>query len=290
MIPIYWGKIDNYWGRSMSGNIGGSPLRAYRADDLAVISHHFHNAYELIFIEEGEAEFIIDGKLRRYRGGDIIFISHLEQHQMRPLSPTYTRYIAIVEPDYFDRFISDQALRSIFKNRPANFENGISLSKNDSALVCGLMRECAAEYTERALCSELAVMSRLLTIVIMLYRGYTACFPAVPSDRYTANAALIQSYLDHNYLEEFTLDDLAAHFHLNKFHLLEVFREVTGYTIKRYIMLKRISHAKNQLYYTGNDISQVALESGFNSTSNFIRAFRRYEHITPLQFRKLGTY
>ena len=273
----------------MSGNIGGTPLHAYRAEDFAVISHHFHNAYELIFIAEGEAEFVIDNKCRRYQSGDIIFISHLEQHQMRPLSEKYIRYIAIIDPDYFDRFVANQSLRSIFKNRPANFENGIALRKCDANAVHSLMRECADECTAKEVCSELAVMSRLLSILILLYRSYNYCFPAVSSDRYTANATLVQTYLDQNYLEDFTLDDLAAHFHLNKFHLLELFHEVTGYTIKRYIILKRVAHAKNLLYYTTDDVSRVASDSGFNSTSNFIRAFKRHEHITPLQFRRLGT-
>ena len=277
-------------GLSVSDNIDVALLRAYRADDLSVLSHHFHNAYELIFIAEGEAEFVIDNKRRSYSSGEIIFLSHLEQHQMKPLSKKYIRYIAIIDPDYFDRFVGDQALRSIFKNRPVNFENGIKLSAKDAEKVLELMCECAEECTNKAFCSDLAVMSKLLSLLILLYRGYTQYFPAVPSDLYTANATLIQNYLDQNYLEDFTLDDLAAHFHMNKFHLLELFSEVTGYTIKRYTMLKRISHAKNLLYYTNSDVSQIASDSGFNSTSNFIRAFKRHEQITPLQFRKLGAY
>ncbi|TCT15524.1 helix-turn-helix protein [Natranaerovirga pectinivora] len=72
---------------------------------------------------------------------------------------------------------------------------------------------------------------------------------------------------------------------LDKYYLLHTFKEVTGFTIKQYILLKRIAFAKNQLYYTDKNITAISIDSGFNSQSNFIRLFKKKEGITPLQFR-----
>ncbi|MGO1369092.1 MAG: helix-turn-helix domain-containing protein [Senegalia sp. (in: firmicutes)] len=52
------------------------------------------------------------------------------------------------------------------------------------------------------------------------------------------------------------------------------------------MFLKRITCAKDELYCTDNHITNIPLNSGFNSQSNFIRLFKKKESIIPLKFRK----
>ena len=261
-------------------------LKVYRADDKQSITHHFHNGYEMIFIEEGRAEFIINGVKKCYGRNDIIFISQLEQHRMRPLTDTYVRYVVFVDPDYFDRFVGDQVLCSIFKQRPENFENGFPVSPEKARYIADILQRCAQEYKQKERYAELCILSHILSLLIYLYRTVPERFPSASSNHLTATAVRIQNYIDKHFLEDLSLEALSGHFHLNAFYIMEVFRDVIGYTVKQYTVLKRISHAKNLLYYSDKEISQVAIESGFNSASNFIRAFKKHEGVTPLRFRK----
>lgn len=260
-------------------------ISVYQSEDDAVLSHHFHNAYELIFIEEGEASFVVDGKERVYGAGSLIFLSNLERHQMLPLARPYRRYVAMIEPDLFDSFVREPALCSIFKRRPANFRNGIPLEREDATAVREALAACVREADRQAGFWEEAVLSLLLTLFIRLYRRYGGYFPAAEAG--TGHAGRIQAYLDSAYLEDLTLDGIAEVFHLGKYHMSHIFKEATGYSVRQYVLLKRIAHAKDLLYYTGRDIETVAADSGFNSASNFIRAFKSAEGITPGQFRRL---
>jgi AraC-like DNA-binding protein len=48
----------------------------------------------------------------------------------------------------------------------------------------------------------------------------------------------------------------------------------------------RLGRAKELLIHTGYSISEIGLKTGFNSSQSFIRVFKRYEQMTPGQFRK----
>ncbi len=263
-------------------------IKAYRADDSLSQSYHFHNGYELIFIEKGSSEFIINDKQMHYHQNDIIFINQMERHQMRPLSDEYIRYVIIFEPEYFDQFIHDHMLCSIFKQRPANFQNGFHLPEPSAAFALELLKACVNECENKNQFFKMAIMSNTLALLIHLYRNFTSLFPSVRTNSTTAAASNIQNYIDQHYLEDLSVDSLAKEFHLNRYYIMEFFKDVTGYTLKQYIILKRISYAKNLLYYSDKNVSEIAAASGFNNVSNFIRAFKNHEKVTPLKFRNLN--
>lgn len=263
-------------------------VRAYRADDNKAQSYHFHNGYELIFIEKGSSEFIINHKAVHYKRNHIIFINQMEQHQMKPLSSEYIRYVVIFDPDYFDRYVNDQILCSIFKQRPENFQNGFELPDSDAAYILKILKNCVSEHEAKQPFSNMSIMSGIVLLLINLYRNFSTQFPSVKSNPAMGKAARIQNYIDRHFLEDITIDFLSDKFHLNKYYMMDFFKEVTGYTLKRYVALKRISHAKNLLFYSDKNISEIAIACGFNSVSNFIRSFKNHEGITPLSFRKLN--
>ncbi len=263
-------------------------VKAYRAEDTRTMSHHFHNGYELIFIEKGASEFIINNTAFQYKQNHIIFINQMEQHQMKPLTDEYIRYVVIFDPDYFDHYVNDQILCSIFKQRPEDFQNGFAVTSDDAAYFLTKLQNCVDEYDRKQPFSNMNMMSEITQLLVHLYRKFPARYPSVKANPATGKAARIQKYIDENFLEDITVDALSHRFHLNKYYMMEFFKEVTGYTLKHYVVLKRISHAKNMLYYSDKNISEIATTCGFNSVSNFIRSFKSHEGLTPLKFRKLN--
>ena len=67
------------------------------------------------------------------------------------------------------------------------------------------------------------------------------------------------------------------------------FKEETGETLTDYIVRFRIEKAKLLLRGFDKNVSQIAAAVGFGSSAVFIRAFKRYEGITPTQFRSYFT-
>lgn len=94
----------------------------------------------------------------------------------------------------------------------------------------------------------------------------------------------IKHYLDENYLEEFTLEDLAIEFKLSVVHLIRVFKKEIGLPIHSYVLNKKVHKAK-ELIAENISIVEAALSSGFFDQSHLNRSFKRIFQITPKEYQ-----
>jgi AraC-like DNA-binding protein len=97
----------------------------------------------------------------------------------------------------------------------------------------------------------------------------------------------IKAYLETNYAEKITLDDLASKFYINKYYLTRIFKEQYGSTITGYILELRITKAKQLLRFSEMPIDEVAGAVGISDANYFARIFRKIEGTTPHNYRKL---
>lgn len=101
------------------------------------------------------------------------------------------------------------------------------------------------------------------------------------------NLQSIKDYLDSNYKEKISLDNLADMFFINKFYLTRIFKEQFGMSINNYLLQIRITHAKQLLRFTDNTLETISAECGMGDPTYFSRMFKKVEGIAPGAFRKL---
>ena len=65
----------------------------------------------------------------------------------------------------------------------------------------------------------------------------------------------------------------------------DLVKKETGKSAKEYIQLKMLDIAKEELLYPEKSITQVANKLGFQYPQHFVRFFKRYEGMTPSQYR-----
>lgn len=95
-------------------------------------------------------------------------------------------------------------------------------------------------------------------------------------------------FISENYKSPITLPELASLVQMTPQHLCTVFKKCTGLTIFEFINRTKISAAKELLGSNTNMlIKEVALLSGFSDESYFCALFRRYEKISPAEFRNI---
>lgn len=107
---------------------------------------------------------------------------------------------------------------------------------------------------------------------------------ASPQDR--RRAADLARHIDDDFAEPLTLRRMAAHAGLSRFHLIRVFRAVTGESPHQYLIGARLRAAADRLMDTREPVTSVALGVGFNDISNFNTAFRRAFGMPPRAFRR----
>lgn len=106
------------------------------------------------------------------------------------------------------------------------------------------------------------------------------------TDKITERIYSVSNYIHTHYQEDLTLDELAKESYMSPFYLSHQFKRITGYTITHYIHLVRVRNCQFLLVNTRDKITDIALECGFVSFSQFNRVFRKFCEESPSEYRK----
>lgn len=247
---------------------------------------HVHNSYQIIYICQGSVEFAINRRTYHAGADSLLFISNLESHRLKVLQFPYRRYLIQIRPDCLLSIISDPRLMSVLKNRPENFRHMIGLKREESAHIAALIRNMLYETTEKLDFSINAAGTYLQQLLITLFRSHRQSFPLAEFNHSVSLVTQVQKYLEEHILDQVSLKDVSREFYTDMYYLSHLFKKISGYTFREYLILQRISKAKDLLAYGDDNMTQVAMNSGFGNVNHFIRIFKKLEGVTPLQYRK----
>ncbi|MCJ8343510.1 MAG: AraC family transcriptional regulator, partial [Cetobacterium sp.] len=96
----------------------------------------------------------------------------------------------------------------------------------------------------------------------------------------------IQQKNEKNYSTDFSLENLADHLGFSFKYTSILFKKVMNSNFKNYINFYRIKQAKVLLEKNPEiKIKDLAQLLGYNSSNNFIKVFKKYEGISPAQWK-----
>ena len=94
-------------------------------------------------------------------------------------------------------------------------------------------------------------------------------------------------YIDKNHTDpNLSLTSVSEHFGFSYSNLSHWIRSHAGITFTGYLDKLRIEHAKELLAASSFTIDQVASQVGYTNASTFTRSFKKYEKISPGQYRR----
>ena len=96
----------------------------------------------------------------------------------------------------------------------------------------------------------------------------------------------VQEYIKAHYEEDISLEDLSRAAHYSKYHIVRIFKELTGRTPFEEIRALRLTKAAARLRDDKGKVIDAALDSGFDSSEGFTRAFARQFGITPQKYSR----
>jgi AraC-like DNA-binding protein/mannose-6-phosphate isomerase-like protein (cupin superfamily) len=99
-------------------------------------------------------------------------------------------------------------------------------------------------------------------------------------------AFALREYLDTHYREKITLDALAEQLLTNKYTLSRDFKEQFGTSIINYLLVTRITHAKQLLRFTDESVEEVGILCGITPLYYFSRMFKQIEGMSPMEYRQ----
>lgn len=90
-----------------------------------------------------------------------------------------------------------------------------------------------------------------------------------------------RDFIESNFRDDINLEFAAQEAYMSKYHFLRFFKLITGYTPYQYLLNKRMRAAHELLQTSDLSISEIALQTGYNTQNSFTHAFRNFWNFSP---------
>lgn len=99
--------------------------------------------------------------------------------------------------------------------------------------------------------------------------------------------AMAIQYIEDHFVENMKLSDLTNHVSLSTSYFSALFKRTTGIGVIEYLNQTRIRKA-TEIFASHGDysVSEVAYMVGFDNLSYFSKIFKKYEGMTPAEYKR----
>lgn len=251
---------------------------------------HYHDFHKLIVFISGDVTYLIEGKFYKLKPGDIIFIAHHELH--KPIvspSALYERMVLWIKPDFLgNELLSKYGLAHCFLVAAKEQRHLLRIEESSQNHIKHLLSVFRNATKDTGFANELLRMTSFLQLLIGLNRLFLTLDEKEPLEDviYDPRIEAILNYINLDLKKDFSCTALAQKFYLNKYYLMHLFKQQTGYSIHQYVLKKRLIKGA-QLLREGVAATQVCLQCGFGDYSSFVRAFKKEFELSPRDYTKM---
>lgn len=114
-----------------------------------------------------------------------------------------------------------------------------------------------------------------------LFSRKMACVEEIPPRLFQ-----ITEWIKHNFDKPLTVKLVSEKFNYHPSYISQLFKQYTGYSLLAYINRVKLDAAKNLIVNSNLPIYTVSYMCGFNDDKYFMKLFKKYEGIAPMQYRK----
>ncbi|MEN6634566.1 MAG: helix-turn-helix domain-containing protein [Clostridiaceae bacterium] len=98
--------------------------------------------------------------------------------------------------------------------------------------------------------------------------------------------AKARAFIDRNFNRDLTLEEVSREVHVSPYYFSKLFKEQTGDNFINYLTQRRVETAKQLLSDGRLNIKTICNEIGYNDPNYFSRLFKRFEGVTPSEYRE----
>lgn len=244
--------------------------REYQRMDHNKLKKHMHPFYEILYMVDGAADYVVEDNSYHLEKGDLVLISPANYHFVHSITKApYKRFVI----NFLDDFLPEPSLiESVFgKGDFFRLPEGAPIER-----LLFILKDILPQVPQER--SEMLCRNFLTSILISLL-NLKGNHPQRVQTVSKSCQELID-YININLTSLQSLDDLANHFFFSKTYLNHMFKREMNISVMQFIRNKKILLAE-KLIRSGKKPSEVYLECGFNNYVSFYRAYCHYLGISP---------
>jgi len=245
--------------------IGKNYYNEMQYEDFFMINYTLHGSAKLKY---DNIEFTL-------RPGDLCFLYTYQRRIFRPISDKDYDWII-----YYIHFFGEDV---------KDFFNGL---KNDELIIVhDFPREQIEPYVKRMLNGIKStppphLENKLSQNIYRILLNIQDHIEKANADGRQQQLQNIIDFIEANYSEPITLDDIVKHSFFSKSHLNTLFLEILKTTPMQFVLNLRLQKAQRLLMTTNLNLKRVAALCGFKDERALIYAFRAHLDTTPSDLRK----
>lgn len=243
--------------------VPGETYNVYRYRERSYYPH-FHRSYELAYLISGTALFTVNGRAFSVAAGDFVMILPFEPHSFTVSGEgelVITVFSAGMAAAFSQMAQGMQGDTAVFRCGEATrtfFETGIPATAE--APITAIPHGARRLETEARLAAVCAAYIRTVSLR--------------PCEQSTALLACILQYIDRHFREDISIGTAARALGYSECHLSAVIRSRLRIPFKALVHQVRFAYACRRLADGSSSITEIALDSGFQSVRTFNRVFR----------------
>lgn len=280
----------------------GFPVHVYFIElsklHMNQVPWQWHPEIEIIIVNHGEICFMTSDRKEIIGAGQGVVINANVMHAIASASEdaNCSMFSTVFHPaflfGYGDVLTTNKYLTPVISSKSFQY---MLLDEEDGRLshILECVNGVIADNMIKKFGYELTIKSKLCEFWVSLLDKVA---PEEPVKRIQSNISLDESrskamilYIEQNFAEKITLDDLAASVHISKSECCRCFKRALDLTPIEYLMKFRISVAASYIQNRdpkANSFSELAFNVGFNNASYFNKVFREYMGCTPSEYRR----
>ena len=254
------------------------------------IPFHYHDFHKIILFLDVKGDYVIEGTSYPLGARDIAFVREGEIH--RPVIDgkcPYERIVIYIAPGFLARVSRPGAdLSSCFRRAPG--EAGVMrLASGHTHELLSQMEKLERTARSEGFANSLYTEALFVEFMILLHRAlFSHELGTVKEAAADEKIQPLLGYIENHLTGDLSADALAQKAYLSKYYLMRRFKAATGYSLHRYVTMKRLHHARALLTETPErSITEISADSGFTDYTAFFRAFKAQFSVTPQEWRKL---
>lgn len=245
-------------------------ISAVRKEENGFVDTHYHDFFELEYILSGSGTYTVDGISYPIEAGQLFFLTPLNFHCVD------IRGAELYNVMFAGNACSDAILQSLIHHAPVILD----APANSRTFFETILQEMCDGAEDR----DYAV-TLLAALLAKLEKTSAGDAPAKPMSA----VSQAELYIFTHFRSQMSLTDVADAVALSPGYFSRLFRAEKGVNFKTYLNRMRFEYAKRLLDYTDRTVMQVCADCGFDDYPNFIRRFRQYTGLYPVQYRQRNT-